>query len=198
MAHTLKHGYYACVSYTDAQIGKILDALDRLGLSENTIVVLWGDHGWNLREHGLWCKHCNFETSLHTPLIMRIPGLDQGQTMDAITEYVDIYPTLCDLAGIDIPEHAEGNSLLPVLKGEAENTDGIAFCRWRNGYTLIKDQYFYTEWWNENDSTYARMLYDHEKDPEENVNIAERPENAELIKELSRELKAAKGENFGL
>jgi len=198
MAHTLKHGYYACVSYTDAQVGKVLNALEELGLSENTIVVLWGDHGWNLREHGLWCKHCNFETSLHTPLIMRIPDLEGGKRVNAITEYVDIYPTLCELAGIDIPGHAEGNSLVPLLTGETDNTDGIAFCRWFNGYTLIKDHYFYTEWWDERDSAFTHMLYDHHRDPDENSNISNLPENRELIKSLSLELRAARGENFDL
>ncbi len=198
MAHTLKHGYYACVSYTDAQIGKVLDALDELGLADNTIVILWGDHGWNLREHGLWCKHCNFETSLHTPLIMRIPGMKGNQTLDAVTEYVDIYPTLCELTSIEIPGHAEGNSLVPLLTGDAKDTDGIVFCRWFNGYTLIKDQYFYTEWWNEADSTYTRMLYDHNTDPDENLNISGLPENSALVEELSRQLKAARGENFDL
>lgn len=198
MAHTLKHGYYACVSYTDAQIGKVLNALDELGLSENTIVILWGDHGWNLREHGLWCKHCNFETSLHTPLIVRIPGMEGGKSIDAITEYVDIYPTLCELSGIEIPGHTEGSSLVPLLTGKTENTDGVAFCRWFNGYTLIKDEYFYTEWWNEKDSAFSHMLYDHSFDPDENLNISVLPENKELINELSRELRAAKGENFDL
>ena len=81
MAEELIHGYYACVSYTDAQIGKILDELERLELDRNTIVILWGDHGWNLREHGLWCKHCNYETSLHTPLILKVPGTRSGESI---------------------------------------------------------------------------------------------------------------------
>ncbi|MCD4709954.1 MAG: sulfatase, partial [Bacteroidales bacterium] len=114
-AQELIHGYYACVSYTDALIGQILDELKRLELERNTIVILWGDHGWNLREHGLWCKHCNYETSLHTPLIVRVPGTEQVQSSLEIVEYVDIYPTLCELAGLKVPEHLEGASFRNLL-----------------------------------------------------------------------------------
>jgi iduronate 2-sulfatase len=111
-ARELIHGYYACVSYTDAQIGKILEELKQLELDRTTIVVLWGDHGWNLREHGLWCKHCNYETSLHTPLIVKVPGTRQVKSTSEIVEYVDIYPTLCELAGLEVPEHLQGTSVM--------------------------------------------------------------------------------------
>lgn len=198
MAHTLKHGYYACVSYTDAQIGKILNALDSLGLSENTIVVLWGDHGWNLREHGLWCKHCNFETSLHVPLLIRAPGYQAGQS-NAITEFVDVYPTLCELAGIPIPDHAEGSSLVPVLKDpENQNTDGIAVCRWREGFTIIHGNNFYTEWSDSSGQVYADMLYDHIADPDENTNISKKEEAKGLVEKLSKLLHQKWGEHINL
>ncbi len=195
-ALNLKHGYYACVSYTDAQVGKVLNALDSLGMRENTVVVLWGDHGWNLREHGLWCKHCNFHTSLHTPLIVSAPGYSKGKTSEAITEYVDVYPSLCQLAGVPVPEHAEGNSFVHVLDNPAAEIDGLAVCRWNEGWTLIKDQYFYTEWFDENDSVYARMLYDHSNDPDENVNIAVNEENKKLIEQLSATLHDNLGDKF--
>lgn len=198
MAHKLKHGYYACVSYTDAQVGKILDALEELELAANTIVVLWGDHGWNLREHGLWCKHCNFETSLHAPLIMKGPGIPRGKTTGAITEFVDIYPTLCEMAGLKIPEQAGGNSLLPLISGETGQTDGIAVCRWKDGYTIIRDSYFYTAWMGENDSIYTRMLYDHRYDPNENRNISVNQEHEPLMKELYQVLLEQRGEHFDL
>jgi len=94
LARTLIHGYYACVSCTDAQIGRVLSEVDRLGLRDDTIVLLWGDHGWNLGEHGLWCKHCNFETSLYSPLIVRAPGVKPGVRTNALTEYLDIYRVL--------------------------------------------------------------------------------------------------------
>ena len=196
MAHKLKHGYYACVSYTDAQVGKVLRALEELDMAENTVVVLWGDHGWNLREHGLWCKHCNFETALQVPLIIRAPQLDMVNATSAITEFVDVYPTLCEMAGIPIPAHAEGKSLVPVITGEAEEVDGLAICRWKEGYTIIKEHYAYTEWLDSSDNTYASMLFDHAADPDENFNIAHKPENKELKETLSRELKENLGENF--
>ena len=91
MAHTLIRGYYACVSYTDAQIGKLLAALKDLELDKNTIVVLWGDHGWNLGDHQMWCKHCNFASSLQVPLMIKVPGV-KGKRTDAITEYMTSIP----------------------------------------------------------------------------------------------------------
>ena len=196
MARQLIHGYYACVSYTDAQIGKVLNALDSLGLRENTVVVLWGDHGWNLREHGLWCKHCNFNTSLNAPLIISAPGMTKGAKTNAITEFVDVYPTLCELAGLEIPDHAEGTSLVNILKDPTAATDGIAVSRWMQGYTIIRDNYFYTEWIDSTDQVNASMLYDHTIDPDENVSMALEPENQELIEELRKELKENRGIHF--
>jgi arylsulfatase A-like enzyme len=196
MAMDLIHGYYACVSYTDALIGKILDELDRLDLEQSTIVILWGDHGWNLREHGLWCKHCNYETSLHTPLILKVPGSKQIKSTREIVEYVDIYPTLCELAGLDLPEHLQGNSFRDLLFNENARSDGVAISQWYAGITTIRDDYFYTEWVNDNDSAYARMLYDHGVDPGENVNVSEVPENAEIIDQLSQEMRRSRAENY--
>jgi arylsulfatase A-like enzyme len=185
----LIHGYYACVSFTDAQIGMILEELERLELDRNTLVILWGDHGWNLREHGLWCKHCNYETSLHTPLILRVPGTKQLRSTSEIVEYVDIYPTLCELAGLEPPAHLQGNSFKELLVDSEAKSDGVAVCQWYAGVTTIRDHWFYTEWINDNDSSFARMLYDHNTDPEENFNISEDPAYAEIIRELSAEMR---------
>ncbi|KPK57908.1 MAG: hypothetical protein AMK73_09655, partial [Planctomycetes bacterium SM23_32] len=116
MARHLIHGYYACTSYVDALVGRLLAELDGLGLRQETVVVLWGDHGWNLGEHGLWCKHCNFETSVHVPMIFRAPGMaGNGRRSNGLTEFVDIYPTLSDLCGLPLPDHLEGRSLAPLL-----------------------------------------------------------------------------------
>jgi len=198
LAQTLVHGYYACVSYTDAQIGRVLAELDRLRLRDNTIVVLWGDHGWQLGEHGLWCKHCNFETSLHSPLIVRAPGLVGGRATDALTEFVDIYPSLCDLAGLASPSHLEGTSFVPLMQDPARQWKRAAFSRYVNGDSIRTDRYRYTEWTEEKippgspleTRHYARMLYDHESDPNENVNIAERPDKSDTVTELAGMLKA--------
>ena len=196
MALKLIQGYYACVSYTDAQVGKIVAELERLDLEKSTIVILWGDHGWNLREHGLWCKHCNYETSLHTPLILKIPGTKQVKSTHEIVEYVDIYPTLCELAGLELPEHLQGNSFMDLLYNPDATSDGVAVAQWFAGITTIKDNYFYTEWVNDNDTAYARMLYDHATDPGENINISENPDNSMVIKNLSEEMRRSRAENY--
>jgi arylsulfatase A-like enzyme len=196
MALDLIHGYYACVSYTDAQIGKILTTLKELELEESTLVILWGDHGWNLREHGLWCKHCNFETSLHTPLILKVPGSKQVKSTTEIVEFVDIYPTLCELAGLELPAHLQGNSFRDLLFDENASSDGLAICQWYAGITTIRENYFYTEWVNDEDQEYARMLYDHSTDPEENVNISEREDHQAIIEELSAEMRRSRAANY--
>ncbi len=196
MALDLIHGYYACVSYTDAQIGKILDELEILGLDENTLVVLWGDHGWNLREHGLWCKHCNYETSLHTPLILKVPGKEQVPATDEIVEFVDIYPTLCELTGLELPDHLQGRSFREMLYEPGAEGDGVAVSQWFAGITTIRGNYFYTEWITDADSAYARMLYDHRVDPGENVNIAVDPDNGAVIEKLSGEMRRSRAENY--
>lgn len=195
-ARELIHGYYASVSYTDAQIGKVLDELKRLGLEKNTIVILWGDHGWNLREHGLWCKHCNYETSLHTPMIVSVPGSKQVKSTSEIVEYVDIYPTLCELAGLDLPEHLQGNSFRDLLFDADAKSDGVAVSQWYAGVTTIRENWFYTEWINDSDSAFARMLYDHEVDPDENVNVSGQEGNALVIDELSAEMRRSRAENY--
>ena len=192
-ARSLVHGYYTCVSYMDAQVGRVLDELDRLGLRDNTIVVLWGDHGWQLGEHGLWCKHCNFETSLHVPLIISVPGSEQNQRSDALVEFVDIYPSLSELCGLPVKEHLEGTSFVPLLKNPDTPWKNAVFSRYINGDSVKTDRYRYTEWTEETIppgaplevKQTARMLYDHRNDPNENVNIAEQPENKELVERLS-------------
>ncbi|MCC5929640.1 MAG: sulfatase [Cyclobacteriaceae bacterium] len=196
LANRLRHGYHACVSYTDAQIGHLLNALDELGLRQNTIVILWGDHGFNLGEHGLWCKHCNFNTSLNAPLIISAPGYAGGQKTFTVTEFIDIYPTLSELSGLELPEHLDGLSLVSVLKDPEHLHKNYAVSKYGNGVTLIQDQFFYTEWRTRNDSIYARMLYDHQTDPDENINISERPETAQRVKEMSTALLEKRGVDF--
>lgn len=175
--------------------------IDRLAgqgarFDRSTIVILWGDHGWNLREHGLWCKHSNYETSLHTPLVVRVPGTNQVKASPEIAEYVDIYPTLCELAGLELPPHLQGNSFKSLLFDPDAKSDGVAVSQWYAGLTTIPAHWFYTEWIDDQDSSYARMLYDHQRDPDENFNISEDPEFTEIIREMSAEMRRSRAPEY--
>jgi arylsulfatase A-like enzyme len=197
LAIKLIHGYYACVSYTDAQIGKILTTLEELELDNNTIVILWGDHGWNLGDHKMWCKHCNFESSLHVPMIVKAPGRTHGEKTNDITEYIDIYPGLCELAGLPIPEHVDGESFVPLMDGKSMKKD-YAISKFKEGVTLIRGNYFYTEYIDSEGNTRARMLFDHSNDPLELDNLSEKPEYSQKVKELSEFLRDNWGDDFFL
>ncbi len=195
-AINLIHGYKACVSFTDAQIGKVLDALEDLGLDDNTIIVLWGDHGWNVGEHTLWCKHCCFENALNAPLLVSaptLPGFKAGKRTDALTEFIDIYPTLCDLAGIQKPAHLQGKSVTSLLVNPAAAHKEFAISRFQSGDSIRTDRYRYTEYRQQNGDITGRMLYDHRRDPDENVNIVDNPENADLVAHLAQLLNENKG-----
>lgn len=171
-ARNLIHGYYACVSYADAQIGKLLDELDRLQLSDNTIVVLWGDHGWNLGEHTLWCKHSCYETSMQIPLIVRAPGIKGGQRRSGLIESIDLYPSLCELAGLPLPDHLQGRSFATLMKDADAEWKSAAVGRFQNGDTIRTDAFRFTEYTDRKGKRTSRMLYDHNADPHENVNVA--------------------------
>jgi iduronate 2-sulfatase len=181
IAIKLVQGYSACVSYTDALVGRVLDELKRLRMEDNTIVVLLGDHGWQLGEHELWCKHCNFRTALQAPLIIKVPGKKGGMKTDALTEFVDVYPTLCELCGLDIPSQVEGSSLVTLLNDpDAEVKDEI-FLRFMAGNTVKTSRYSYTEYYDNEGGLQGNMLYDHMNDPNENRNLATEAEYEQLI-----------------
>ncbi|MGQ9505908.1 MAG: sulfatase [Thermogutta sp.] len=196
MARDLVHGYYAATSYVDAQIGRLLAEVENLGLKEETIVVLWGDHGWHLGDHGLWCKHTNFETATRCLMIFRVPGQkNPGSKTNALAEFVDIYPTLCELCGLPIPDGLEGTSLAPLFDDPNRPWKTAAFSQYPRsgvmGYSMRTDRYRYTEWRPRKGGTpVAIELYDHESDPQENVNLASRPEYQKLIGELKKQLDA--------
>ena len=197
-ARSMIHGYYAAISYVDAQIGRLLDELDRLGLAEKTIIVFWGDHGWKLGEHGGWCKHTNFELDAHAPMIVSSPNQKAaGGKTKALVEFVDIYPTLCDLADLPIPEALEGLSATPLLDAPNLPWKTAAFSQYPRssgrkrlmGYSMRTDRYRFTRWEHRNDpqKVAAVEVYDHLKDPDENVNIATDPANEELVKQLTEQ-----------
>jgi arylsulfatase A-like enzyme len=198
VARQLKHGYYAAVSYTDAQIGKVLDELDRQGLSRNTIIVLWGDHGWKLGEHGEWCKHSNVENDTNAPVLLSVPGMkNAGRQTNALVEFVDIYPTLAELAGLPLPAHLEGTSFKPLLDNPERPWKPAAFSQYprgqaRMGCSMRTDRYRFTVWVGRQDHSRvdAIELYDHQADPQENVNIASAPANADLVRGLMEQWRA--------
>lgn len=197
-ARQMKHGYYAAVSYVDAQLGRVLDGLDALGLRENTIVILWGDHGWKLGEHDRWAKHSNVENDARAPLLISVPGMKAvGERSDALVEFVDMYPTLAELAGLPLPGHLEGTSFKPLLDDSRRAWKSAAFSQYPRtvngrrlmGYSMRTDRYRFTRWVDRDDHSKldAFELYDHQTDPSENSNIASDSANAELVAELTRQ-----------
>jgi len=195
-ARTLIRGYKACVSYTDAQIGRVLAELERLGLADRTVVVLWGDHGWHLGDHGLWCKHTNFESATHAPLVLASPAIEGGKRTRRLAEFVDIYPSTCELAGLPVPDHCEGVSLVPLMRDPDRPWKSAAFSQYPRGrdimgYSMRTDRYRFTRWQHrKTGEVVATELYDHQEDPEENVNLAGRSEHRDLVARLARQLDA--------
>jgi len=193
-ARKLIHGYYACVSFIDAQVGRLTKALQDTGLANNTVVILCGDHGWQLGDHGMWNKHSCFETSMQTPLIVSIPEqqLDtaQGGRIAALTELIDIYPTVCELTGIPKPEHLQGTSFVPLLKNPKLSGKPQAVGRYRDGDTIRTDRFRLSEYRKRQGTqlTLGSMLYDHRTDPDENINLADREQQQNTVKTLSEML----------
>lgn len=206
----LKHGYLASVSFVDACFGRLLQGLQDLGLAEDTIVVVWGDHGWKLGEHGSWCKQTNYDIDIRVPLLIRVPGQGvAGGRSRALVELVDLYPTLCDAAGIPIPENMEGTSLRPLLSEPDRHWKSAVFSQFHRapritpdkgrymGFSMVTDRYHFIQWrdWDHKagiagDEVKAVELYDHTSDRPENQNVAGDASNSELIERLTRQLQA--------
>ncbi len=197
-AKILRHGYYACISYVDAQVGKVLDALDAAGLADNTIIVLWGDHGWQLGEHGLWHKHTNFEIAARAPLLISVPqSKSVGQKCEAPVEFVDVYPTLVDLCGLPMMPTLTGMSLKPYIENPAAPMQKVAISQYPRiapdgsvmGYSIRNERYRGTFWRERNgEKIMATELYDEQNDPNETVSIADKPETKAIIENLVKYL----------
>ena len=211
----LVHAYYAAVSYTDAQIGILLNTLEKLGTLNNTIIVLWGDHGWHLGDHDMWGKHTNYEQATKAPLIIAAPGLKAGQTK-SMTEFVDVYPTLCELSGGKVPTYLDGKSLVPVMKNNKASVKEYAMSQYPRkmdkadinkvqdgkgklmGYSMRTEQYRYTVWLKNftsdqvysADKVYNIELYDYVKDPLEKVNVSDDKKYAAIAADLDKKLVA--------
>lgn len=191
-AREVKQGYYAAISFVDAQIGRVLAAVDRLKLWDNTIVVFWSDHGYHLGEHGLWMKQSLFENSARVPMIIVAPGAGgNGRPSARTVEFVDLYPTLADLCGLTPPAHLAGKSLKPLLENPQATWDKPAFTQvWRGtfaGHSVRTERYRYTEW---DDGKQGAQLYDYETDPQEHRNLAQDPAHATIVAEMKRLLVA--------
>lgn len=203
--------YYSSISFMDAQVGKVVDSLDRLGLSDNTIIVFTSDHGYHMGEHGLWQKMSLFEESARVPLLIVAPGVRGGSVVSEPVSQVDIYPTLTQLANVEAPKNIQGQSLVPLMQDPATAGRGWALTQVtrsrprpqsagdgnRNerylGYSLRTAQYRYTEWDEGREGT---ELYDHDQDVRELVNLAERTEYANVISQLQATLRAAISQTY--
>jgi iduronate 2-sulfatase len=190
-ARECKQGYYATISFVDAQIGKLLEAVDRLKLWENTIVVFWSDHGYHLGEHGLWMKQSLFEESARVPLIIVAPGAKgNGQASPRTVEFVDLYPTLADLAGLTPPRNLAGASLKPLLDDPTRAWNRPAYTQVQRGaypgYSVRTERWRYTEW---DDGQKGAQLYDHDADPAELNNLVDDPKQAKVVAEMKALMK---------
>jgi len=190
-ARECKRAYYASISFVDAQIGRLLDAVDRLGLRDNTIIVFWSDHGYHLGEHGLWFKQSCFEESARVPLIVSAPGQQTaGQASSWPVELVDLYPTLADLAGLKPPSHLEGVSLRPLIENPQARWDHAAYTQVQRGanpgHSVRTERWRYTEWaFGEQ----GAELYDHDSDPHELHNLAGEAKYADVVARMKALLK---------
>lgn len=191
----LVHAYFACVSYVDAQVGRVLAKLDELGLRENTIIVMWGDHGWHLGEQGMFGKHTNYESAVRAPLIVSAPGVEQIGASQALVELVDLYPTLADLCGLETPANVEGQSFVSQLSGADGAGKTAVFHQYTRklpgkpgqvrGHAVRTATHRYVEWVHPGGALEVE-LYDLRSDPSESRNIAS--ENSKIVSELKKRL----------
>ncbi len=202
MLREMHHGHLAAISYLDAQIGRVLDELDRLGLRESTHIVFWSDHGIHVGEHGLVNKTTAFEIDAHVPMIIAPAAAAHGQRTRALVELLDVYPTLAELCGLKAPAEIEGVSLVPLLKNPAQQVRRVAMTQTPRpnypkgelpesmGYTIRDERWRYTEWRDfKAGKVLAAELYDHETDPGETVNLADHSEHAAAREQMAGELK---------
>jgi len=202
LTRQLIHGYYASVTYMDAQVGKLLDGLIEQGFAENTIVVLWGDHGWHLGDHGSWTKHSNYEQANRIPIIISAPGVTKpGSVTHQLTETVDLYPTIASLAGLPAPNTSQpidGLDMTPVLKNGQTRIRDYAYHSYPKasiiGRAIRNERYRIVEWLNTSTSEIVYELYDYQADPLEKQNVASsNPKALDFMKALlAKEPKAAK------
>lgn len=198
VARKMMHAYAACVSYMDANVGKILAELDALGLRENTVIAFISDHGWHLGDQDHWGKSTNFENSIRAPMIISTPQHRGQQRTKALVEYVDVYPSLCDIAGLEVPSYLEGNSVKPLLDHPLRPWKKAAFSQYPRGYpkalfegySLRTDRFHYIQWRELDGSFKSHELYDHQNDAIESRNVVSKKQYEETVEKLKQQLKA--------
>ena len=187
LAQEIKEAYFATTTFVDAQIGRILKKLKQTGLDKNTIVVFTSDHGYHLGEHGHWQKQTLFDNSTRVPLIFSGPGIESNIRIEnSPVELIDIYPTLMDLTGIELPDHVVGKSLKPVFENNNFKTRNSALTRWRNGYSIKTENFRLTKWGENGELGYE--LYDHRNDKEELKNLVSNPYYTSLLDSMKIEI----------
>jgi len=187
LARQAMQAYYASITFADAQVGRILDALESTGLDHNTIVVFTSDHGYHMGEHGHWQKTTLFENAARVPLIIATPSTtNAGATTSALAEMIDFYPTFADLCGMKPSTSLPGVSLAPVLSDPRQQPRRAALTQYANGYSLRTARYRYTEWGEEGAD--GIELYDHQYDSDEMMNLASQPKHTELLSQLAQQL----------
>ena len=208
----LIHGYMACISFIDAQIGKLLDGLEERGILDETLIVLWGDHGYHLGDHTIWNKHSNFEQATRIPFMFAGPGVAKNQKSNHPVDLVDLFPTIFDLAGVSNHNQVDGISLKALLDDDKKTSvdKDYAISQYprhgkRMGYSLRTERYRYTEWHNNGYKSYnpynsenieARELYDYEKDPLETRNLVNDANYKSVVEQLNKKLKTHLDEHY--
>ena len=188
LARKAIQAYYASITFADAQLGRILNALDQTGLAENTIVLFTSDHGYHMGEHGHWQKTTLFDNAARVPLIIAGPGVTaSGQSTASPAEMVDFYPTLAELCDLSPPEYVSGVSLVPALRDTSAQPRTSAFTQYATGYSVRTRRYRYTEWGRNGGA--GAELYDHQQDAEEMTNLADQAEHQALVQRLSEHLR---------
>lgn len=204
----LRHGYYASVSYIDALLGDLFAHMKKIGIYDNTIIILWGDHGWKLGNHNSWGKMTNYNIDLKVPMIIRYPGQkNRGAQTFGMTELIDMFPSLCELAGVKVPEYMQGTSFVPLIENPERPWKKAVFSQFHRrpqqspdgkrymGYSINTEKYHYVEWhsWDSDTGTkgpfQSAELYDKINDPYETANIANKEAFSEVVKDLSEQLK---------
>ncbi|GAA4304785.1 sulfatase [Aestuariibaculum suncheonense] len=201
----LIHGYMACISYIDAQLGKLMDALEAKGILDDTIIVLWGDHGWHLGDHAEWCKHSNFEQATRIPFMFSGPGIAKNQNVETPVNLVDLFPTIFELAHVKQSDQTDGKSLVPLLDNDKNTTINMDYAYHqyargkRMGYSIRTEKYRYTEWHNndyrsnkpyKDENIVGRELYDYDNDPLETKNWVNDANYKNIATQLKDKLKS--------